>query len=81
MVADYYHPMSFYRDVPGARFGHRNRVGEACSYWNGSYHMIGVLRTYCLSSTPDSCTMTHCEDSSLPSTTTDAGAPMSEAGP
>jgi hypothetical protein len=68
MVADYYHPMSLYRDLPGARFGHRNRTCEACSYWNGSYHMIGQLRRYCMVAAdyPDgpSCTMTHCEDTS-----------------
>jgi hypothetical protein len=68
MVADYYHPMSLYRDLPGARFGHRNRACEACSYWNGAYHMIGQLRRYCMVAAdyPDgpSCNMTHCEDTS-----------------
>jgi hypothetical protein len=66
MVADYWHPMSFYRELPGAIFAHRNRRGEACSYWNGAYHMIGELRPYCIvgSDYPDgaSCVSTICED-------------------
>jgi hypothetical protein len=48
MTADFYHPMSFYRNLPGAIFAHRARELEACSYWNGVYHMIGVLKRYCI---------------------------------
>jgi hypothetical protein len=51
MIADYYHPMSFYRELPGAIYGHKNRVGEKCSLWNGAFHMIGILRLYCIPGT------------------------------
>jgi hypothetical protein len=43
LAPEYYHPMSFYGDPPGARFGHRNRVGELCSYFNGWDHALAML--------------------------------------
>jgi hypothetical protein len=39
----YYHPMSYYGLLPGARFGHPNRAGEACSYWDGYQHVPAFL--------------------------------------
>jgi hypothetical protein len=63
MTADFYHPMSFYRNLPGAIFGHPARVGESCSYWNGAYHMMGILKPYCIpGSVPASCPSSRCED-------------------
>jgi hypothetical protein len=39
----YYHPMSYFGPLPGALFGHPNRVGEACSYWDGYEHIPATL--------------------------------------
>jgi hypothetical protein len=62
LAADYYHPMSFYRALPGARYAHRNRAGEKCSYYAEPYHMIGVLIADCVDpNDSSSCSMSHCE--------------------
>jgi len=49
MQNGYYHPMSYYGDLPGDIYGHRNRVGEACSRWGGYYHYQAVLKLDCVS--------------------------------
>jgi hypothetical protein len=43
LQSGYYHPMSYYGLPPGARFGHPNRVGESCSYWDGLQHVPATL--------------------------------------
>jgi hypothetical protein len=44
-----YHPMSFYGPLPGDIYGHRNRVGEACSKWAGGFsHYLLTLKLFCL---------------------------------
>ena len=62
LVPGYYHPMSFYRALPGARYAHRNRAGESCSYYAAPYHMIGTLIPDCVDMNDKaSCTITHCD--------------------
>jgi hypothetical protein len=78
LAPDFYHPMSFYRALPGARYAHKNRAGEKCSYYcyDSNYHMIGQLVPDCVDPTNTAtCTMTHCDP--LPST---APGPESGAG-
>jgi hypothetical protein len=48
MQSGYYHPMSYYGDPPGDIYGHRNRVGEACSRWGGNYHYQAILKLDCV---------------------------------
>jgi hypothetical protein len=78
MTPDFYHPMSFYRNVPGAIFAHLARETEACSFWNGAYHMIGVLQQYCIPGTgtpgiePPTCPSTRCQ----PGTVVESGGTL-----
>jgi hypothetical protein len=74
-AADYYHPMSFYRALPGARYGHRNRIGEKCSYWADPYHMIGQLIGDCVDPTDlSTCTMSHCDPTPITTPGPSSGA-------
>jgi hypothetical protein len=50
----YYHPMSWYGGVPGTTTGHRNRAGEACSYYVG-VHKLGRLVLDCPTNNYTSC--------------------------
>jgi hypothetical protein len=44
LAPGYYHPMSYADDdVPGAIYGDWARRGEACSWWNGYQHVLGML--------------------------------------
>ena len=51
MVPGFYHPMSFEAPLPmGVVYGHRARVGEACSKWAGGFsHYVLGLSLYCFS--------------------------------
>jgi hypothetical protein len=46
----YFHPMSYYGDLPGVLAGHRSRsfLGEPCSYFTGSLHAVISLQINCL---------------------------------
>jgi hypothetical protein len=42
--SSYYHPMSYAPDdVPGAIYGDWARRGDACSWWDGVQHVLGML--------------------------------------
>jgi hypothetical protein len=49
----YFHPMSYFGPLPGVLIGHRARayLGEPCSYFDGSLHLIINLPINCLDDT------------------------------
>jgi hypothetical protein len=81
LAADYYHPMSFYRALPGARYAHRNRAGERCSYYCEPYHMIGILVADCVDPLdPTTCSMSHCDPAPGPAPGPSSGAASPGSG-
>jgi hypothetical protein len=60
LCIDYYHPMSFECELPGDLYAHRNRVGEACSYYLAPDHYLAVIELVCIVDYDDSSCMGRC---------------------
>lgn len=65
MQPGYYHPMSFYGTPPGALFGHRSRVGEACSRFVVDEHVYLTLQLDCLDYNKPTTCLSVCEESPI----------------